>query len=94
MPRATLRPYTLYEEVCGYKGCKRNAHALLFLSASLIVTKMLLAINFSESSNKGGVLLDRNSAEYQEILYERTKIAGSLMQGEEKLRRQRFPPIA
>lgn len=99
MPRAYYRPFTLYEEIVGFHGARRNAYILSAFFFAGIIIKVFLMYNYSPASNQLVKRVEEMTPEqrrqYEVGVEYRAKMAqavseyGTIGTSDARLRRQR-----
>lgn len=83
MPRAYYKPFTIYEEVCGWKNVKHITHFVFFACCSMLMTKMMLFYHFSPGS--AHALMNESERE-QQLMDSRMKLVERAMNDEQQHR--------
>jgi hypothetical protein len=94
MPRATLKPFTIYEDLVGFQGARRNAYLIFGGFSVLFVVKLILAMNFSMYSTVTPLLNEAEDERYQEGMLARRDLAEQMLYREKLRRAAKQPPIA
>jgi hypothetical protein len=94
MPRATVKPNTLYEDFVGFRGARRNAYFFLGVFGSLYIVKFILAVNFSMYSNVSPLTRETTDLRYQEQMNSQREMAEALLAQEVLRHPPKQPPIA
>ena len=81
MPRAYYKPFTVYEEVCGWKNVKHVTHFVFFACCSMLLTKVMIFYHFSPLSTNS--LMEPEERERQ-LLDTRMKLVERAMNDEQQ----------
>ena len=94
MPRATLKPYTIYEEIFGFAGTRRNAYVMFGVFSSLLLIKIVLGVNFSMYATGSPLLFRQDDPVYLDALQDRSEAARRVLERENRELARKQPPLA
>ncbi|CBH16194.1 uncharacterized protein TEOVI_000323600 [Trypanosoma equiperdum] len=95
MPRAYYKPFTVYEEVVGFHGARRNAYICCAILFGGLLFKILVLSQYSTVTDYSGVDGLQSNPDYQAMLAQREALAQSLSSREEihrAIASRRAPP--
>ncbi|ESL10902.1 hypothetical protein TRSC58_01357 [Trypanosoma rangeli SC58] len=78
MPRAYYKPFTVYEEVVGFHGTRRNAYLCCAFFFAGLLFKVCVLSRYSTASDFSELSRVEDDPQYQSFLAQRMELAESL----------------